>query len=181
MRLFVAIDLPKEVKDYLFELGRKLNKGFAKVRWVPKKNLHMTCKFIGEVEEGRLPEIKERLSKVKIEPIKCRLSKLGWFPGDNEVRVIWVGAEPEEEIIGLQQSVDAELLDLFPSDQKFTAHLTLGRVAFLKKRKEFLGLLKETSIEKLKFTIDKIKLYKSTLKKEGPQYEVLESYPEKSI
>lgn len=179
MRVFVGIDLPKEIKDYLFDLENKLSNRYAKVRWVPKKNFHLTCKFIGEISDDKLPEIKKRLAKVKIEPIKCKLSSIGWFPGGSQVRVIWVGIEPEEDVIELQQKVDAELMDIFPSAQKFTAHLTLGRVGFVKKRKEFLDKLKEATIEPMKFTIDNVTLYKSTLKREGPKYQVLGSYPEK--
>ncbi len=179
MRVFVGIDLPKEVKDYLFELEGKLNKGYAKMRWTIKKNLHLTCKFIGEVEEDKITEIKEKLSKIEVEPIKVKLSKLGWFPGGSQVRVIWVGVEPEDKINELQQKVDTELLDLYPSDQKFVSHLTLGRVKFVKKKKEFLDMLKEVKIEPLKFEINGFTLYKSTLMSDGPRYEVLESFPKK--
>ncbi len=129
MRCFVAFDAGEEAKDFLYDLQKKLmGERFAKVHWVHKKNLHVTLKFIGEVDEGKLAEIKHALSQVKHDKFSLKLNGLGTFPPLAEPRVIWVGLEPAEEAIKLQQKIDEALLLLSPAEQRFTAHLTIGRV-----------------------------------------------------
>ena len=61
MRLFIALDLPENIRDYLFNLESELTTGVAKVRWVSKRNLHLTLKFIGEVKEDKVKEIADKL------------------------------------------------------------------------------------------------------------------------
>lgn len=176
MRLFVAVNLPKEIKDYAYNLQRKINTGLAKIKWVYKKNLHFSLKFLGEVEEKRIDKIKKRLSEIKFEPFKIKCSKIGFFPSEKDIKVIWLGIEPKEKFIKLQQKVDEALLDLFPGEQSFEIHLTLGRVKFVKKKKEFLGTIKEIEIEPIEFEIKNFQLMKSELNKSGPEYEIIEEF-----
>lgn len=172
MRLFLAIDLPKEIKDYLFELEKKVKE--AKITWVSKKNLHLTLKFLGEVNEKDLPELKKQIQIIHPK-LKLKLSKIGFFPNSKEPRVIWVGVEPEEEIIFLQQKLDGQLLHLFPGEQKFQAHLTLGRIKSIRRKEEFLHSVKSLHVEPKEFEITSFQLMKSELTKLGPTYETLES------
>ena len=126
MRVFVAIELTREVKDYLFDLQKEVKE--AKITWVSKNNLHLTLKFISEIKEDKIPAIKEELSKIKHEKIKVNLGKIGFFPNQKNPKVIWVSLEPEDSIISIQQKVDEALLTLSPSEQRFQSHLTLGRI-----------------------------------------------------
>ncbi len=176
MRLFIGVDLPKEIKDYLYNLQGKIHSNLAKIKFVEKKNLHLSLKFIGDVEDSKVEEIKERLKKVKFSKLKVRLGDLGVFPDYDFIRVIWVGLKPEKEVIKLQETVDAELIDLFPSEQKFKSHLTLGRVKLVKKKPEFKNMLEDVKIEPLEFEINSFQLVKSELAREGPHYKVLEEY-----
>ena len=113
MRLFIGIFLPKEVLDYLYEAQNRLKKNLpAKITWVHKKILHLSLKFIGEVNENKINEIKERLNEIKFKSFKVKLDKIGVFPNENYIRVIWISLNPKEKVIELQQKVDSELLDL---------------------------------------------------------------------
>lgn len=173
MRCFIAIDLPYEIKDKLINLQNNL-RDIGKINWVAKKNLHLTLKFLGEVNEKELEETKERLSKIEFESFKTSLSELGVFPNENFIRVIWIGLKPAGKIIELQQKIDSELLDLFPKDQGFQTHLTIGRVKFIKNKgniKEKLNLEVEGEFE-----IKEFKLFKSELTKDGPKYSILKTY-----
>ncbi len=172
MRLFIAINLPAEIKDYLFSLQGNVKD--AKISWVAKKNLHLTLKFLGEVNEGQLPIIKEKI-KIQSHKIEANLTDIGFFPSQRNPRVIWVGVEPEDQLIQLQQRVDEQLLSHFHSDQSFKSHITLGRVKMIRRNESFSKTLKELEIKKLNFTIDSFQLMKSEIRRGGSVYEVLES------
>jgi len=176
MRCFIAIDLPGEIKDYLFNLQKEFDNNLIKVKWVAKKNLHLTLKFLGEVDEKTLEEVKRKLKGIKIKKFLLKLEEVGLFPDENYVRVIWIGLKPDENIIKLQKLIDSELLDLFKGEQEFKAHLTLGRAKFVKDKEGFKALFKKIKIKDLEFKVDSFKLMKSTLTKDGPIYDVLELY-----
>ncbi|MDI6738162.1 MAG: RNA 2',3'-cyclic phosphodiesterase [Nanoarchaeota archaeon] len=176
MRLFLSIDLPEKAKDYLYNFQKNLKKDYVKVSWVPKKNLHLTLKFFGEVDEKKLDELKAELKKIRQEPFKVKLKGIGFFPNEKEPRVIWVGIQPEKEVIALQQKIDEALLLSFPSDQKFQNHLTIGRIKAVKKPKEFAELAKSLRVEEIEFEISSFKLMKSELAREGPSYSVIEEF-----
>ena len=87
MRLFVAIDFD-DIKDYLINLQVKIPKD-AKMSMV--KSFHLTLKFLGEVEEEKIGDIIERLNNIKFSPFYVALGKIGIFPSENYIRVVWVG------------------------------------------------------------------------------------------
>lgn len=171
MRTFLAIDLPKEIKDYLFDLEKKFKE--AKITWVAKKNLHLTLKFFGEVPEEKVKEIITRLPRGK--PFTVHLNKMGFFPNEKDPRVIWVSLEPEEEIIKLQQAIDAEFLKDIKEEQKFQAHITLGRIKSIRRKKDFLDSVQTIKIENRVFIIDSYQLMSSRLSKLGPVYNTLKN------
>jgi len=175
MRCFIAFELPKEIKDYLFEIEEKIRDSNAKIHFIAKKNFHGTLKFLGNIDGNLLKDVKERLNKIKFKSFKVKLDKIGIFPNENYIRVVWIGLNPKEQVIRLQQLIDSELLDLFGKDQEFSAHLTLGRVKFIKDKKEFLERLK-IEIEEKEFVVEEFKLMKSKLSKDGPAYSEIEKY-----
>lgn len=176
MRLFIAIFLPEDILDYLYQVENKLKQSLpAKINWVHKKILHINLKFIGETSENNINLIKERLNKIKFKSFRIKLDKLGVFPNENYIRVIWVGLNPKNKIIELQQKIDSELLNLFSKDQEFKAHLTLGRVKFIKNKEEFKKTL-NFDITNKEFIVNEFCLVKSTLSKDGPKYEILEKF-----
>ncbi|MBI5797640.1 RNA 2',3'-cyclic phosphodiesterase [Candidatus Woesearchaeota archaeon] len=171
MRIFLAIELPKEIKDYLFDLEKKFKE--AKITWVSKKNLHVTLKFFGELKEEKVKEILTRLPKRK--PFTMHLKKIGFFPNEKDPRVIWVSLEPEQEIIALQQAIDAEFLTDIKEEQKFQAHITLGRIKSIRRKKDFLDSVQTIKIEHRVFIIDSYQLISSKLSKLGPVYNTIKN------
>ncbi len=175
MRLFVGINLPSDVKDYLFDLQSELkNSSLAKVNWVFKKNLHLTLKFLGEIPDNKVDEIKNRLKRIKFNKFKAKLNGLGVFPNSSKINVIWVGADPKEKVIELQKLIDSETIDF--GDLKLGAHITLGRVKFVRHKKGLIDHINNAKIDKISFEADSFTLFKSTLAKDGPTYDVLERY-----
>ena len=179
MRCFIAVELSDDVRDYLYELvsgfQTKLRKENVKINWIAKRNLHLTMKFLGEVNEVTLGVVKERLRKIEFSAFELELDKLGFFPNEDYLRVIYVGLEPEKKIIELQQRIDMELLDLFGKEQDFHGHVTLGRVKLAKDKKRLKELAGE-KIENKKFIVEEFKLVKSELAKEGARYFTLGSF-----
>jgi 2'-5' RNA ligase len=175
MRTFIAIFLPKEIFDYLDEVQNKLRKQLpAKINWASKSSLHFTLKFLGNVDEKNINAINERLNRIKFKSFKINLDKIGVFPNEDFIRVIWVGLKAKE-LFDLQKLIDYELLDLFSKDQNFISHLTLGRVKNIKDKEKFKKNLK-IEIEEKKFEVNEFCLVKSELHKEGPKYEILERF-----
>ena len=175
MRLFIAIELPEEVKNYLFELeGNLKSKRFGKINWVFKKNLHITLKFLGEVKEDKVEELKDYLKKIKFEKFKISLEDIGFYLNGLRINVIRIGIKPQEDIVRLQKLIDEDTLGF--GDIKLGGHITLGRVKSLKNKHNFTDFVKNLKIEKIKFEVDSFILFKSDLKKEGPDYASLERY-----
>jgi len=176
MRAFIAIPLPGNVKDYLYELEKEISKLPAKFRLISKKNLHITVKFIQEASEEQIQEVKSRLKTIKFNSFKTALKEKGLFPNEKNARVIWVSIELENRVIELQQRIDEKLIDLLPDNQEFKSHITIGRIKSIKNTKKFVEELGKIKIKKIPFEINEFGLYKSTLTKDGPIYGLIESY-----
>lgn len=174
MRTFVAIDLPKEVKDYLFNLQKKI-KG-AKVNWVAKKNIHLTLKYLGEISEEKVESLKNILKEIKFKPFKVKLHKVSFFLNGSYPTVIWVNLKPETNIIEIQKQVDSTTLNISALDTRFQTHVTLGRVKEIKNNKEFKNSIENIKIEPIEFEIKEFKLFKSVLSKDGPSYHVVDTF-----
>ncbi len=178
MRLFTAIDLPENVKEYVFELEGEFKKNkAAKIKWVFKKNLHLTLKFFGEIPDKDVNELINKLENIRFLNFELELNSIGFYGGSKAINVIFVSVEPEDKIANLQKLVDAETIGL--GDLKIGSHITLGRVKFVKNKKEFYDFaekIKDFKIEKLHFEVDEFCLFKSVLRKEGPEYILLKRY-----
>jgi RNA 2',3'-cyclic 3'-phosphodiesterase len=175
MRLFTAIELPKELDEQISKLKEKLKTEHAGMT-ITKDN-HFTLKFLGDVEDSKAEQIKEALRKVEFSSYKTKLNNIGVFPNENYVRVIWIGLEPEEETIALKKKIDDMLKDFkFKDDYDFHPHLTLARVKFVKDKEKFKELLKSLKVEGPEFDIKDFKLIRSELKPEGPEYTDLAVY-----
>lgn len=174
MRLFVAICLSKEIKDYLYKLQKNIGSGYAKIKWVEKKNLHLTLKFLGEVSDDKLEDLKNKLVNIKFSKFEAKLGKFGVYPNESRINVVWAGLEPENKIIELQKKIDSETLNF--GDMKLGAHITLGRVKSIKNKEKFKDKIFNIKLENLRFSVGEFVLFKSVLSKDGPSYGVLKEY-----
>ena len=175
MRVFTAIKLPLEVKNELYRVQKLINPGLAKIKWVPKKNLHLTLKFIGDVDN--FEEIHDKLKGIEIIPFLARLGDFGTFPNLLNVKVLWADLVPHKKIIELQQEIDSELLGFTNEYQMFSPHLTLGRIKKIKKVNEFHKLIRnDISIKPIEFEVNSFQLMQSKLSKDGSKDIVLKEY-----
>ena len=176
MRLFIAFDVPHGIKEYLAHMQGIIGSNLAEIRWAKKEQMHLTLKFLGEVQPNAADKIKDELRKIRFNPFDVYLGSIGVFPNENYIRVVWVGLEPEDRIIGLQRSIDEKLKGLFKKEKDFKAHITLGRVKYARGKEQVLSKLRSINVEKKNFIVDKFKLMKSTLTMDGPVYEVVEEF-----
>lgn len=137
LRLFVALDLSEEIEQIISRLVQVLAERLEGVSWTPAANTHLTLKFLGEVEEGRIPQIQNCLDQVSERhlPLAVSLAGLGSFPGGRNPRVIWAGVgEGRTRLTELAEDLDGVLAELdFPRENRsYTPHLTLGRVKNLR-------------------------------------------------
>lgn len=172
-RLFVAVEVPSEIRHELFEFASQLKQDGVKI--VEEENLHITLRFIGEVPAAKLPEITERLKKVKPRKIDCTLKGIGVFPNERYISVVWVGVESD----GLAE-LAADVIDQLrgigkEEDRPFSAHLTIARVKKKIDLKDFLE--KNKNKEFGKFTASGFTLFESRLTPKGPIYTPVKVFP----
>jgi len=180
IRSFIAIELPREVKQGLGMLVERLRGGgYPVVKWVEPEGIHLTLKFLGDIASDKLPEIIRATGEAAqgISPFAVEISGLGTFPSWQQPRVVWLGVKGEaNQLADLQKNIDAALAPLgFPPESRsFTPHLTLARVrerAKAGERQEFGNWLRSTKFDsRLDFTVNAISLMKSELTLQGAIY-----------
>ena len=125
-RLFVAIDIPREIRDALTRFAGEL----PAARWVPADQLHLTLRFIGDVGPQTFAAIKGAVSGLRFPGFPLELRGVGHFPPGKHPRVLWVGVAPNDALGQLHQDLELALIDtgLAPEERPFSPHLTLARL-----------------------------------------------------
>ncbi len=182
IRCFIAIPLPKEIQAHLSQFQNYFKTLNIHARWVPPENIHLTLKFLGDIESSSITQIRKNLNSIikNLKKFEVLLSEPGVFPNYSRPRVFWVGLEdPEDQLQQLNQSIEKTLEEIgFPKEKKqFSPHLTLARIKSSKNVDRFLEEVKTFKLTPLKtFEISKINLYRSKLTRQGPVYTVLEKF-----
>ncbi len=179
VRSFIAVDIPGSVRDKLDDLLDKLKRSQADVKWVKSKSIHITLKFLGNIEEARLPKIKEIIGKVaeNIKPFTVSIEGTGAFPNDRRPRVLWVGVQKgSETLTHLAEDLDSQLTSLgFEREKRsYSPHLTLGRVRSSKNIDTVIDVMHSMRFQAGDFLNETILLMKSDLRPDGAVYTVLE-------
>lgn len=179
IRSFIAIELDKQTQENLARIQNELKPSGADIKWVEPKNIHLTLKFMGDIETDLIAKIKnilEDLSKIH-RKFSATINELGAFPTSRSPRVIWAGIETgKENSISIASDLENNLSKLgIPKEERdFVPHLTLGRVKSPINRFKLSELLnKNKNISDLNFVADRIVLFKSTLTPKGPIYEAM--------
>ncbi len=178
MRAFIAVEVPKTQREAIWSIVAALLVKPLPVKWVSLENLHITLKFLSEIDERRLAAIQPVLRDIARQRTQftARLAGLGCFPSVRSPRVLWVGvadgAEPMTELAGV---LDQELYryDFMKEERPFHPHLTFGRAKTPVRIEGFFDRQFETE----PFNVAEFVLFKSTLRPEGPLYEVLDRFP----
>jgi RNA 2',3'-cyclic 3'-phosphodiesterase len=174
-RLFVALEVPVEVKRSLLPLMR----GLGDVRWLDFDQQHLTLRFIGELDGGQTEEVVDALGLVTGAPLKLQLKGIGHFPPRGEPRVLWAGVERNPELERLKRGIDRALTHAgLPRDErKFAPHVTLARLR-RPPLPDKLGtwLMRHSLYRSEPFPVSSFHLYSSWLRPDGADYQIEASY-----
>ncbi len=165
-RLFVAVDLPESVKNSINSICGAL----PDARWVDVSQLHLTLRFIGEVDDGTFDSIKNSLAEITETRFSLTLRGLGCFPPKRPPRVLWVGIEDNETLIRLAEKVEQTLVrknGIEPEQRKFSPHITIARFRETSLSKVADYLARNGSFRTETFPVDAFYLYSSTLTPKG--------------
>lgn len=180
MRTFIAIPLPDEARALLGEMQKKLRSFGADVRWAANSSIHLTLKFLGEIDPNILPRLVAQLQEgtASERSFSLRLRGMGGFPNLQNPRVIWCGLEGDLPMLeSLQKRVEAVCQDagFAPEERPYHPHLTLGRVRGKRNLQPLTEYIKIGSAEEYTFIVKNFHVYQSTLKPQGAVYTVLET------
>jgi len=176
-RLFVAIDLPDEVRSKLQDLQRALKPFARDAKWVNPAGIHLTIKFLGATDVDKIPALDESLNLIAKahQPLAIHLMGCGFFPNLRRPNVLWAGVIAPD-LAMLQQSIEHETarLGFEKENRPFTPHLTLAR---FKNNKGLLPPAKETEkyagVELASFVANRFVLFDSILHRQGAEYHKL--------
>jgi len=175
MRTFIAVELPREVKREIEEVQSPLKKTDTFVSWVKPGNVHVTLKFLGEVNEERIEDVFQGTERALKESrvFNLSLKDLGCFPNVRRPRVVWVGVDKgKEELSQMQSRIEEELFKLrFPKEERrFSAHLTIGRVKSPKNIDDLTRRIETTKFQTEEVKVEEVVVMKSQLHPQGAIY-----------
>ncbi|OPX31463.1 MAG: 2'-5' RNA ligase [Candidatus Latescibacteria bacterium 4484_181] len=175
IRTFIAVEISKSVRDQISRLEQHLRKEGAKVGWVRPENLHLTLKFLGNVQSVRIEDVVGATQDAVqgIKPFALFFSGLGAFPSLKRPRVIWIGVEEGAVSLGrIQKELEEKLFQrgFAREEREFSPHLTIGRVKSQKGIGGLVSKLEKTQFESEKMWVEQIVVMRSDLKPTGAVY-----------
>lgn len=182
MRLFIALDIPGEIRKRLAEYMERVRSYAGDARWARVEGLHVTLKFIGEVKDPKPEEIKQALSGVKGPDFQVTFGNIGFFPTPKSPRVFWAGVQSGEELAHLASTIDQTTgkLGIAREERAFSPHLTLAR-AGTRDPQSLKGLVPLLTAEAAPqfgtMTAREFWLYQSQTGPGGSRYTKLQRYP----
>ncbi|MBU3918512.1 RNA 2',3'-cyclic phosphodiesterase [Patescibacteria group bacterium] len=180
-RVFIAVNLPEEIKEKLFSFGKKYQSLPAK--WVEKENIHITVLFLGNLDDNQLFETIQNTKQIlkNHKPFLVEIEQLTYGP-DNKIppKMIWAKVKKNKEFSCLKNDIENALFDLpeykykTKEGKSFSPHITIARIESFK----FRALPNNPEIDiplNMQFEINSIDIMESVLTKKGPEYTILES------
>lgn len=183
IRTFIAVELPQEIHDRLQQLQDHFRASMPDVRWTKHGSVHLTLKFLGDVQVSRIDAISGGLRDIagQFSPFIMSLAGMGAFPNSRRPRIVWVGVEKgADRLIEITKLIEASMKRLgFPREKRpFRLHLTVGRIRRLTDPAAMTKALERSRVGELgEFTVERISLIKSQLDPAGSIYTTLAEAP----
>ena len=183
MRLFVSVDLPDELAESVADLQAEFEDASG-LNFSDPEQAHITVKFLGDVDQSRLPELTEELeaavAEADVSPFTVRYGGLGVFPDLEYISVIWLGVEEGgEELTRLHEAIEERTtaMGFDPESHDFTPHVTLARMEHAGGKELVQELVREREPTVGETTVEEVRLTESTLTSSGPEYSTVERFP----
>ena len=183
IRSFFAIPLGDNVSRSARRLIQRLSQSDDGIKWVPVDNLHLTLKFLGEVDNTEVPKICAIAREIceGYDPFELSFAGTGGFPSMERARVLYVGVEdPSGSLVGIVSELETELAELGfkPEPRDYTPHLTIGRTRSGGRRASGQMIDRLTAEQGCvlgEMMVDTVQLMASFLEKTGPSYQVMDT------
>ncbi len=179
-RLFVAIEIPAEIKRAISACQNELKMPEADVKWAEPQNIHLTLKFLGSVNVENIARIRHSLDKQFSgqNVFNTELSRIGAFPSLSDARILWIGLNDEKKILkNMAAKIDEVFLKLgFKNEiRAFQPHITIGRIRSAHKKTSLINKIFETdkNLKHSVFAINNLTLFESSLSSCGPTHSIL--------
>ena len=173
-RIFVAINLPEEIKRELLSYERRWKN--LHIKWTNFYNLHITLEFLGEVNRWELKKILQAIEKtaLEIKPFEIKLDKIVLGPDQAQAKMFWVTVCVDDQIIKLKDSIEENLkfYDFKLEEREFKPHITLARA----RGNQLKGKQTNIVLRNMKFKAESIEVMQSQLHPGGAKYKVVESF-----
>jgi len=175
IRTFIAIEVPASIKNRIDLLQQRLRQSDAQVSWTRPENVHLTIKFLGNVEQSRIEVVCRAVEQAAnaIEEFNIEVNGAGCFPSAKNPRVLWIGlGNLPDQLRRLHAAVEDELArEGFPREPKrFSPHLTIGRIRGQHNARQLAEKLVGEGFEPETFRADRVVVMRSDLKPTGSVY-----------
>lgn len=175
MRSFIALEISSEARDAIKEFQRELKRVDPAVAWTRPENIHLTLRFLGELDDLLAPAVGAALADAvgAFQPFDLELSHPGVFPDLRRPRVIWVGLKGElDRLNHLRDAVDKAVEPFgYPAEKTaFRPHLTIGRVKGARNIREMLARSELYRMPRVRFAAREVVLFRSDLQPGGSRY-----------
>lgn len=176
MRTFIAIEIPRQIKKKIDQLIAQEKNNQLPIKWTKFENLHITLKFLGEIDDVKKREIIHVLEETSkaFTPFIVNLDGIGCFPHPGNPRVLWIGVKHGVAMVtDIACNIEKSMVDIgFMKEKRFHAHVTIGRT---RKPCKIENILAKPFYSE-DFSVESISLFKSNLTPQGPQYEILAKF-----
>ncbi|MDD5633790.1 MAG: RNA 2',3'-cyclic phosphodiesterase [Candidatus Omnitrophica bacterium] len=178
IRSFIAIEMSDEARREFSKVISKLKDSGADVKWIDPDSLHLTLKFLGNIEETRVPDISKSILQItsNLDPFEMRLDGLGAFPNWTRPRVVWLGISEGGSLaknIAEQIERTMESYGFEREKRSFSPHITLGRVRSGKNVDKLKKIADSIKVDPCLIEVKEIILFRSQLTPHGAIYSPL--------
>ena len=175
IRTFICIEIPDSIKSRISKLQETLQHIDAQVSWSKPSNIHLTVKFLGNVESSRIERVSKALerSAIGISPFEIEIGGVGCFPSPRSPRVLWVGvSDVPEQLRRLYTNIEDELArqGFQRETRKFSPHLTIGRIRAPHNAAQVAEALIKSGFSSERFVATEVVLMRSDLRPTGSIY-----------
>ena len=175
IRLFVGIAIPPAYGELL---ARRCT-GLVDARWIDPANMHVTLRFIGDIDEGAADDVDASLATIEAPAFDLRLSGFGSFGSERRMRAVWAGIEPSPVLVHLHDKVESAVVraGFPPEGRKFSPHVTLARLKGTSPTQVRDFVETQDDLAATPFPVRHFTLFKSHLSHSGASYRPAAEYP----